>query len=46
MIAKLGGSEDFKTSSGWLHKFKYHHGIRELHIQGESADSSTAEKFK
>lgn len=45
---KLGGPEDFKASTGWLQKFKFRHGIRELQIQGESlsADSSAAEKFK
>lgn len=32
--AKLGGPDDFKASGGWLHKFKYRHGIRELHVQG------------
>lgn len=38
----------YKASSGWLRKFKRRHGIRELHIQGESlsADSSAADKFK
>ncbi|XP_025203542.1 uncharacterized protein LOC112600511 [Melanaphis sacchari] len=48
MNTKLGGPEDFKASSGWLHKFKSRHGIRELQIQGEllSADSSSAENFK
>jgi hypothetical protein len=48
MNTKLNGPEDCKTSSGWLHKFKSRHGIRELHIQGEllSADSSSAENFK
>jgi len=48
MNAKLGGSEYFKASSGWLHKFKYRHRILELHIQGKSlsADSNATEKFK
>lgn len=48
MNEKLGGSEDFKASTGWLQKFKSRHGIRELKIQGESlsADSNAAEKFK
>lgn len=45
---KLGGSEDFKASAGWLHNFKLRHGIRELQIHGEtlSANSSAAEQFK
>ncbi|XP_050065139.1 jerky protein homolog-like [Aphis gossypii] len=48
MNTKLKGPEDFKASSGWLHKFKSRHGIRELQIQGEllSADLSSAENFK
>ena len=43
---KLGGKEDFKSSTGWLQRFKS--GIRELDIQGEklSADTGAAEKFK
>ncbi|GFX77517.1 jerky-like protein [Trichonephila clavipes] len=36
---KLGGSADFKSSTGWLKNFKSHHGIRELHIEGESLSS-------
>lgn len=45
---KLGGSEDFKASPGWLHNFKSRHGIRELQIQGEtlSANSNAAKQFK
>ncbi|XP_044018036.1 jerky protein homolog-like [Aphidius gifuensis] len=48
MNEKLGGTEDFKASTGWLQKFKNRHGIRELKVQGESlsADSNAAEKFK
>ncbi|XP_008183146.1 jerky protein homolog-like [Acyrthosiphon pisum] len=48
MNTKLKGPEDFKANSGWLHKFKSRHEIRELQIQGESlsADSSSAENFK
>ncbi|KAL4134894.1 hypothetical protein QTP88_006584 [Uroleucon formosanum] len=48
MNTKLKGPEDFKASSGCLHKFKSRHGIHELQIQGEllSADSSTDENFK
>ncbi|GFU65059.1 jerky-like protein [Trichonephila clavipes] len=33
---KLGGSADFKASTGWLKNFKSLHGIRELQIEGES----------
>ncbi|XP_043471596.1 jerky protein homolog-like [Leptopilina heterotoma] len=45
---KLGGSSNFKASTGWLEKFKNRHGIRQLQIQGEalSANSDAAEKFK
>lgn len=45
---KLGGSADFKASTGWLKNFKTRHGIRELNVQGESlsSDSSAAESFK
>ena len=40
--------DDFKASSGWLHRFKKRHGIRQLSMQGESlsADTSAAEEFK
>ena len=40
--------DDFKASSGWLHRFKKRHGIRKLIMQGESlsADTGTAEEFK
>ncbi len=40
--------EDFKASSGWLHRFKGRHGIRQLSLQGEtlSADNNAAEEFK
>ncbi|GFT71821.1 jerky protein homolog-like [Trichonephila clavipes] len=45
---KLGGSDDFKTSTGWLRNFKSCHGIRELQIEGESlsGDKNSAHKFK
>ncbi|GFU11021.1 hypothetical protein TNCV_344301 [Trichonephila clavipes] len=33
---KLGGSADFKASTGWLKNFKSLLGIRELQIEGES----------
>jgi hypothetical protein len=48
MNTKLKGPKVFMVSSGWLHKFKSRHGIRESQIQGEllSADSSSAENFK
>lgn len=48
MNKKLGGSGDFKASTGWLKRFKSRHGIREIDIQGEklSADTDAAEKFK
>ena len=39
---------DFKASSGWLHRFKSRHGIRQLSMQGESlsANPEAAEEFK
>ena len=39
---------NFKASKGWLHRFKNHHGKRQLTLQGESlsADSSAANDFK
>lgn len=40
--SKLGGSEDFKASSGWLEKFKHRHGIRQLSIEGEKMSSNIA----
>ncbi|GFV41207.1 jerky protein homolog-like [Trichonephila clavipes] len=45
---KLGGSTDFKASTGWLENFKSLHGIRELQIEGKSlsGDKSCAHKFK
>ena len=45
---KLGGSSDFKASTGWLKNFKSRHGIRELHIEGESlsSDSVSASQMK
>ncbi|KFD50662.1 hypothetical protein M513_08469 [Trichuris suis] len=46
--ARLGGNSSFRASTGWLHKFKKHHGIREIEIHGEkvSADESSASTFK
>lgn len=45
---KLGGSADFKASTGWLKNFKSRHGIRELKVEGESlsSDIPAAESFK
>ena len=45
---KLGGSSDFKVSTGWLKNSKLRHGIRELHIEGESlsSDSVSASQMK
>lgn len=44
---RLGGSTNFKASSGWLRNFKARHGIRQLSIHGEamSADTQGAEDF-
>ncbi|GBM78027.1 Jerky -like [Araneus ventricosus] len=36
---KLGESKEFQASSGWLEKFKNHHGIRQLSIVGEKLSS-------
>ncbi|XP_062499058.1 jerky protein homolog-like [Corticium candelabrum] len=40
--------DDFKASTGWLHRFKQRHGIRQLSMQGESlsANPQSAEAFK
>ena len=45
---KLGGSSDFKASTGWLKNFKSRHGIRELQIEGESlsGDVEAASEMK
>ncbi|XP_054720160.1 jerky protein homolog-like [Uloborus diversus] len=40
--SKLGGSDDFKASSGWLEKFKIRHGIRQLNIEGEKLSGNVA----
>lgn len=44
----LGLSTEFNASSGWLHRFKSRHGIRELSIQGEklSGDSEAVAEFR
>jgi len=43
----MGGTSDFKASSGWLKNFKLWHSIRELNIEGEIllCNSKSAEKF-
>ncbi|GFW40559.1 jerky-like protein [Trichonephila clavipes] len=44
---KLGGSADFKASTGWLKNFKSCHGIRERQIEGESlSGDKNCHKFK
>ncbi|KHJ43824.1 centromere binding protein B, DNA binding protein [Trichuris suis] len=42
--ARLGGNPSFRATTGWLHKFKKRHGIREIEIHGKqmSADESSA----
>ncbi|XP_075226823.1 uncharacterized protein LOC142327552 [Lycorma delicatula] len=40
---KLGGSPDFKASSGWLHNFKLRHGIKG---HESSVDGLAVESFK
>lgn len=46
--SKIGGTTDFKASSGWLKHFKSRHGIRGLNIEGEisSCHFLLVEKFK
>ncbi len=43
-----GKSDDFKAGSGWLHRLKKRHGIRQLSMQGESlsADVGASEEFR
>ncbi|GFT71854.1 jerky-like protein [Trichonephila clavipes] len=43
-----GGSDDFKTSTGWLRNFTSRQWMRELQIEGESlsGDKNSAHKFK
>lgn len=45
---KLDGDPNFKASTGWLDKFKFRHGIRQLDISGEKLSSNSAiiEDFK
>lgn len=45
---KLGLTEEFVASRGWLSRFKTRHGIRELTLEGEklSGDSESADLFK
>lgn len=44
----LGGPSDFKASNGWLDKFRFRHGVRELQFEGESLSRNlaAANKFK
>lgn len=48
MNKKLNGDPAFKASIGWLDKFKFRHGIRQLEISGEklSANSSVISEFR
>jgi len=45
---KLNGDPNFKASIGWLNKFKFRHGIRQLYISGEklSANCAVVAEFK
>ncbi len=48
MNKKLNGDSDFKASVGWVDKFKFRHGIRQLDISGEklSADTTAIADFQ
>ena len=43
-----GTCERFKAGTGWLKRFRDHHGVHSLHTQGESlsADSSSVALFR
>ncbi|GFW79675.1 jerky-like protein [Trichonephila clavipes] len=43
---KLGGSADFKASTGWLKNFNSRHGIRRLQIESESLSDDKNSAFK
>ena len=45
---KLGGSDSFVATKGWLTNFKNRHVIRQLKLEGESlsADAKAAADFK
>ena len=45
---KMVGHCDFKASTSWLRAFKSRHGMKELHLEGEtlSGDSNVANKFR
>lgn len=48
MNKKLNADPNFKASVGWIDKFKFRHGIRQLNISGErlSADSTGIANFR
>lgn len=48
MNKNLDGDPNFKTSMGWLDKFEFHHGIRQLDISGKklSVNRTIVAKFK
>ncbi|XP_025197548.1 jerky protein homolog-like [Melanaphis sacchari] len=48
MNKKLNGDTNFKASIGWLDKFKFCHGIRQLDISGKklSTNCTVVAKFK
>lgn len=45
---KMNGDPAFQASTGWLHRFKNRHGIRQLDISGEklSSNSSIVVEYK
>lgn len=41
----MNGNQNFKASTGWLEKFKNHHGIRQLNITGEKLSAASVEEI-
>lgn len=44
---EIGGADDFVASAGWLSRWKIHHGIAQVNMEGESrsSDSEAAREF-
>lgn len=45
---QCNGEHSFNASTGWLHRFKNRHGIRQLDISGKklSSDSNNVIEYK